>query len=56
LSSAHGDYAVAYTHGLFVALAFVGAALVVALVDLGVNRAVHAHHREDRNSDVSARA
>jgi EmrB/QacA subfamily drug resistance transporter len=56
LASSQGDYADSYTKGLFVALAFVGAALVTAFVDLGVNRAVHARHGEDRTSDVSAPA
>ena len=34
-----GDYATAYQHGILVALAFVVAALVVACVDIVVNRA-----------------
>jgi EmrB/QacA subfamily drug resistance transporter len=56
LASTQGDYADAYSHGLFVALAFIGAALVTAVVDLGVNRAVHARRSDDESSEVSAPA
>jgi EmrB/QacA subfamily drug resistance transporter len=43
LANSRGDYASAFERGVLVALAFIALALVVAAIDLTVNRAAQAH-------------
>jgi MFS family permease len=42
VASSHGDFASAFEHGILVATAFVVAALLLAVVDVVVDRRVHA--------------
>ena len=46
LASTRGDFADAVQHGLIVAFGFVVAALVLGLVDIGVNRRINARPSE----------
>ena len=42
VAATRGDFASAYEHGMFVATGFVVAALLLAVVDVVVDRRVHA--------------
>ena len=47
IAASRGDFADAFTHGLLVATAFVVAALVIAVVDVVVDRRIHRRESTD---------